>query len=139
MNPLYGSPITNPQNQPPKVFFDEEEEALHIEPDPAYDQGRYFVPDVAAEITVGNLGMLANDVAYSDGCTRDVYLKASERSSVLELAWRMEEVNEVPHAPHVLENPARLSLIAPQSWALNLTLWAWNPKPCVVFSPFVLS
>eukprot|EP00961_Rhodomonas_salina_P118371 1593336-Rhodomonas_salina.2 len=72
------------------IFSDEEEGVLHIALDKHYDTGRYFVPDSSADIGVGNLGMFANDLAYSDGCTEMDYTEATLRVSVLELAWRME-------------------------------------------------
>lgn len=64
------------------VLFDEEEGSLQIEVNREEGgRGRYFVPDTSVEIGVGNLGMFANDVAYTSGCTEDEYDDATARMS----------------------------------------------------------
>jgi hypothetical protein len=64
------------------VVFDEEEGSLHIEVSTEQGgRGRYFVPDTTVDIGVGNVGMFANDVAYTGGCTEEEYDGATARMS----------------------------------------------------------
>ena len=48
---------------------------------------RYFM--------VFDIGMYANDLAYYDGTTEEVYNRNSPDLNVLQIAWRMELQNQV--------------------------------------------
>jgi hypothetical protein len=62
--------------------FDEDKGSLHIEVSTEEGgRGRYFVPDTTVDIGVGNVGMFANDVAYTGGCTEEEYDDATARMS----------------------------------------------------------
>ena len=44
---------------------------------------------------VFDIGMYANDLAYYDGTTEEVYNRNSPDLNVLQIAWRMELQNQV--------------------------------------------
>ena len=66
-----------------------------IVPDSDFDEDRYFVPYSDEDSGIINMGMLANDLAYSpDILDEKQYLAASAEKNVVTLAWRLEIVND---------------------------------------------
>ena len=65
-----------------------------IVPDPDFNEDRYFIPHFDEESSIINMGMMANDLAYSSRVIdENEYLASSQRSNIVTLAWRMEIVN----------------------------------------------
>ena len=66
-----------------------------IVPDPDFNEDRYFIPHlVDEESSIINMGMMANDLAYSPRVIdENEYLATSQRNNIVTLAWRMEIVN----------------------------------------------
>ena len=79
-----------------KLLWDSESEEILVTPDETYSQ-RYFVPDPVAldsegmpQWGVANLGMYANDCAYSEDATEEQYISTTASKNVLQIVWRME-------------------------------------------------
>ena len=65
-----------------------------IGPDPDVNEDRYFIPHLEQESGIINMGMMANDLAYSNSVIDEKeYLAISQRKNVVTLVWRMEIVN----------------------------------------------
>lgn len=65
--------------------------ALSILPDLQHYDWRHFIPHSTDEVTIMNVGMLANDAAYSSGVTnREEYQALSDAKNILSLVWRLE-------------------------------------------------
>ena len=55
-------------------------------------------------LIVCNTGMYANDLAYYDGTTEEVYNRNSPDLNVLQIAWRMELQNQVGKIIYKISN-----------------------------------
>ena len=79
-----------------KLLWDRESEEILVTPDETYSK-RYFVPDPVdldaeglPQWGVQNLGMYANDCAYSEDATEEQYRSTTASKNVLQIVWRME-------------------------------------------------
>lgn len=66
-----------------------------IAPDPGFNEDRYFIPTSDQSPAIINMGMMANDLAYSiDIQNEDEYKRVAAEKNVLSLAWRLEVVGD---------------------------------------------
>lgn len=79
-----------------ELLWDAEAEEILIQPTDGYDN-RYFIPDPVEADETGqpiwgpsNLGMYANDCAYSETVTELDYNNNSPDKNVLRIVWRLE-------------------------------------------------
>ena len=88
------------------IFFDDETDTLKVAPDEHWQGPRYFIPedppapgDSGREWIWGpaNLGICANDLAYSPGISAAEYARAAADKNVLQLVWRLH-VDELAEA-----------------------------------------
>jgi hypothetical protein len=74
------------------LLYDEELEDLVVIPNDEF-KSRYFVPDATANPCQGvdSIGIFANDLAYDDAATQDVYNERSKDRNILSIIWRLKD------------------------------------------------
>lgn len=128
-----------------ELLWDAPTQEILIHPLDDYNN-RYFIPDTpdltsASPHSVGNMGMYANDCAYSPSVTEEGYLATSAEKNVLQIVWRMDldaEGRLAPTWPVVIllkdvlfENTEPMEVGLQYSWkywkaARTVDLELWN-------------
>ena len=134
-----------------ELLWDADDEEIIIKPTDDYDC-RYFIPDDPLSVkatttastttteatgegavwTVGNMGMYANDCAYSPSATEQSYRATSPAKNVLQIVWRLDLNEQGQLAPTwpvvVLLRDALFTNVEPMEVGLQYSWRYWDAQ-----------